>query len=455
MLSEFSVKNIYSFRDDVTLSFKHAPKQVTAFKNNTIYEFLDQGKKKCILNGGLILGANASGKSNFKKCLKHFSSFIRHSFRYEEKSDLRNLWEPFKFSDNPNNLTEFDIELIITKEVYSNLENDFLVNYSFKFDNEKQSIEFEKFSYQKILKSKLTEEKILFLREQDEISDFTSSFSNMISKIQTENIDQKLIISMLFYDINKSFYSKDINKLEYALLESFINYTTMKMKFTDEQTTDENYILKINKDETYRKYILNSLKNFDFGIKDFEIEDITEDLLKSIPEKMKDTFLNLVEKRKFRIRTVHEVEGNRKLIDLEHESNGTHKFLRESVNIYESISNNGLYFCDEFESAFHERIQAGIINHFINANNKTQFLLITHNPYLLNRDLFSKEQIFFVEKDYQSEQSEIYSLNDFDISYNNHNWTKLYLDGRFGAIPEVMYYWGEVKITPQNGQREI
>ncbi len=443
MLSEFTVKNIYSFFNETTLSFKHPSNRSKAFKQNTIYEFNDNGKKN-ILNGAIILGSNASGKSNLLKSLKHLSNYIRFSFRYEDYTDSRDFWRPFIFNKNVEETTEFSIEIIVTKSIYKNLENDYMINYSFTINNKSKEIEYEKFSYRKVMKSKLSNEKILFHRENDRIIDFTPSYKSFVEKIEKENIDYKLIVSMLFYDINKSFYSEEITRLEYALLESFINFTTIKMNFAEDSSNHE-YIQKINEDQEYRKYILDHLNNFDFGIKDFQFEDITEDIISSIPKEdrnsdfLKELINDLKRERKYRVSSIHEVDGNKKSIEIESESHGTKKFLMESVNIYESIINSGIYICDEFESAFHEKIQIGIINSFINSKNTSQFLLVTHNPYLMNKKLFSKEQILFIEKDFTSEISELYSLDDFDITYNNHNWTNLYLDGRFGAVPEVIF----------------
>lgn len=52
----------------------------------------------------------------------------------------------------------------------------------------------------------------------------------------------------------------------------------------------------------------------------------------------------------------------------------------------------------------------------------------------------SKEQIWFIQKDNQLLQSELYSLAEFqDVSYQNHNWRNMYNEGRLGAIPKVIY----------------
>ena len=57
---------------------------------------------------------------------------------------------------------------------------------------------------------------------------------------------------------------------------------------------------------------------------------------------------------------------------------------------------------------------------------------------MLSPELFAKEQIVFVEKDRESHSSDIYKLSEYSgVTYDKHNWEKMYLEGRFGAIPEV------------------
>jgi hypothetical protein len=208
------------------------------------------------------------------------------------------------------------------------------------------------------------------------------------------------------------------------------------------------FIEALNNNPDFKKYIVTNLYKFDFAVNDFEIQDISEEFLDSLikggllenaDENVKKLFTQL---KKYKISTIHNVSTKEYKLPMADESAGTKKFLNHSLRIYESILMEKIYVSDEFDSNYHIFLQEGIIRNFVEPETptKTQFLLITHNPLLLNKTFFSKEQIYFVEKDRVKQNSQIFSLKDFNgISYNNHNWSNLYLSGRIGAVPEVFY----------------
>lgn len=442
MIKSFSVKNFYSFKNEVTLSYVHPANPANSFKQNTIYEYYDDGKKS-VLNGALLIGANASGKSNLLVGINKMSAYIKSSYKYDTEEDIHVGWPPFKFN-NDNNLTSFEIELIFDKNNHKGIKADYIVKYGFEFNNATQHIENEYLSYKKILKTKLTSENIIFERTNDKIKQYSASIAKIMDKIEKENLNHKLILSLASYDINKNYYEEEVNSLEYNLIQSFIDTLTEKVQSSQSKLTDR-FLKLINTDREYKDYVLNNLKDFDFAIKDFEVEDITDDLIGSLQSSSMngEVIDNLIEKlkvdKKYRAMTIHEVDGIRDTLPYELESHGTQKFLRDSLNMYEALLTNGFYIADEFESAYHFKIQVGIINNFINQEGQSQFLLVSHNPYLLDKDLFAKEQIIFLDKDLKTETSELYNLSDFEVTYNNHSWPKLYLEGRFGAVPEVIF----------------
>ena len=142
----------------------------------------------------------------------------------------------------------------------------------------------------------------------------------------------------------------------------------------------------------------------------------------------------------YKITAIHKVQSRSYELPLELESDGTRKFLSQSITLFNSLINNSLYISDEFDSKYHIKIQEGILKKFIKQGDtgRAQFLVASHNPLLLSSEFFAKEQICLIEKERSNQSSFITYLNDFkDISYNNHNWTNLYLEGRFGGIPEV------------------
>ena len=76
-----------------------------------------------------------------------------------------------------------------------------------------------------------------------------------------------------------------------------------------------------------------------------------------------------------------------------------------------------------------------IISLIHGSEHKGQFILTTHNVLHWNLETYMKEQIFFVTKNVETLQSEIYSLAEFtDVEYNaGVNLYEVYLRGVLGG----------------------
>ena len=199
------------------------------------------------------------------------------------------------------------------------------------------------------------------------------------------------------------------------------------------------FIEKVNENPNFKEQILAELYDFDFAISDFNIEDITEELIKAVTAFRRDTekmseenvenLLNQIKSRNnYKITTVHKVKSQSYELPLDLESDGTKKFLSQSINLFNALMNHSLYISDEFDSKYHIKIQEGILKKFLKqgSGGRAQFLVASHNPLLLSSEFFAKEQICLIEKERSSQSSFITYLNDFkDVSYNNHNWTNL------------------------------
>ena len=66
-------------------------------------------------------------------------------------------------------------------------------------------------------------------------------------------------------------------------------------------------------------------------------------------------------------------------------------------------------------------------------NSDTQLLFTTHESSIMDLQLFRRDEIWFIERDYEN-CSHIYSLAKFKERYDT-KLSKAYLEGRYGAIP--------------------
>lgn len=449
MLSRFFLENYLSFKGPHELSFNYESSAAKIFKENTLFEYKEFNKKRVILNGLIILGANASGKSNILHAMSSLRNLYLKSFDYNTFEDIDEEIEGFSLCDTKDNLiTKLGTEIIRSLNGI-----DYKITYEINIDSETQKINSEKLFYNKILKSTVSAPKIIFERVSEKITNYSESLSQIISKIEKENIEYKAILSLLNFDLNKNFFKEEMDSLDYEISYSLGRFLELNFSIAEPAPGFEDFSEKLLANSDFKQYVLDSLYDFDFSISDFSLIDISDDFLKSLeesgllngaPENVKKQILSDFKKNKqYKIEALHKVDGKNYPISLGMESNGTRKFLRNSFRIYEALFSEKLYVEDEFDSKYHFNIQQGIIKKFLENHHtglkRSQFLIVSHNPLLLNPDYFAKEQIIFVEKNRATQESENFNLSDFkEITYNNHNWMNMYLNGRFGAVPEVI-----------------
>ncbi|RDU37289.1 hypothetical protein DRW41_05400 [Neobacillus piezotolerans] len=440
MLLKFGIENLLSFNDKQEISFDHEYNNANIFKNNTIFEYKDNKKKRAVLNGVIVFGPNAAGKSNLSKSFGQMRKIYLDSIKFDKKSDLTLKLKGFEFAEKKKNPLSFTVEFM------ENINEDYYkLIYKFSINRNNFLVENEILSYQKVLKTTLSNEVIVFERTMNTIETYSKEISEIISKIKKENIKHKLVLSLLNFDINETFFKNEIATISYKIIELCGNSIEKNLVFSNDENLNsmDEFIEGLNSNPKFKEYILSNLYKFDFALADFEIQDITDEFLDSL---INSKIIDNVDRsqfskfKKYKVNTIHNVNSKEYKLPIGDESAGTKKFLNHSLKIYESILMEKIYISDEFDSHYHIHIQEGIIKNFIypESQSKTQFLLITHNPLLLNNRFFSKEQVYFVEKNRANQSSEIFSLKDFNnISYNNHNWVNLYLTGRLGAVPEV------------------
>lgn len=446
MIMNFSVENYMSFLEEQKITFEHEYNKANIFKNNTIFEFNENKKKKAILNGAIIFGANAAGKSNVVNAINTMKNYFNKSLKFDRKEDISVKLNSFKFVKNQSNEIQFNIEFM------NEIENKYYkIHYQFSINPKTSIVEREKLSYRTVLKTTLSNEVVVFLRDKNKIIDSSGEIELIVNKIKQENIEFKLFLTLLNFDINPSYFEDEICTLSYKIIKSCGESINNDLIFSNETNNLGDFYEEISINSAFKEYILKSLYEYDFALVDFTIQDITEEFIESLKnngilgnlsdEEKVRILNNFREQKKYKVDSIHQVNNESYPLPLAAESAGTKKFLSHSLKIYESILKNRIYITDEFDSHYHHFIQEGIIRSFIyqdDRNSKTQFLIITHNPLLITQKYFAKEQICFVEKDRRTQESKIYSLKDFpNVSYNNHNWLNLYLEGRIGAVPEV------------------
>lgn len=372
-----------------------------------------------------IYGANASGKSSFFKAFKCMMDVVAND--KGDKSDniftnSNNYTTPYYFVGNPE---EGDAESVPSMfEVIVGIDG---YAYRYGFECTKKKLLTEWLYKQKISKNK-TVEKLIYKLDFDS----TNIEIGDINRMQKEEI--AYCNSMRS---NKNLLLTDLGKRdrygEFAdILDWFGCSTVLTPEDMDLGAYGEHFICSIIEDnvplfclrkQTTKEEFLFATQEIDPSISDIEVERIAENQ----------------EGIKYRLKTVHELEGNRYSIPFDLESDGTRKNFYLTFYILGILNTGSTLFVDEIDSKLHPLVLRKIIKMFddkkINKNG-AQLIFSAHNIINLDNSDLRRDEVWFIEKN--NHCSSMYSLYDFDDDEkvrNDLDFGKHYLSGRFGAIP--------------------
>jgi AAA15 family ATPase/GTPase len=121
------------------------------------------------------------------------------------------------------------------------------------------------------------------------------------------------------------------------------------------------------------------------------------------------------------------------------ESEGTKKLIYLLGAIYDTLMNGKVLFIDELDSKLHPNLTKKLLEFFHKLNCKgAQFIFTVHDAILLDKEIFRRDQIWFVDRD-KFGASELYGMSDFDANVvrNTSDFRKKYLDSIFGAAETI------------------
>lgn len=147
--------------------------------------------------------------------------------------------------------------------------------------------------------------------------------------------------------------------------------------------------------------ILNAINNENEEVMNTSEAELKTDVYK----------LNLVYKK-------YNQEGDRigsQRISFNHESEGTKKLITLALNILDETKRGSVFVMDEFDDSLHLNLSKIMIKLFNLMENRSQFILTSHQLFLLDCDL-RVDQIYLAKKDFEG-ASELYSIFDFNDDY--------------------------------------
>ena len=398
MLIQFNFKNYKGFKYETSLDMI-----ATSLKEHQ-YNLIDTESEK-ILKIAAIYGANASGKSTIIEAFGFMNSFIINSFKYST-SNIDIPLKRYAFDKNSKQEpAEFEVFIKYKNNEYQ---------YGFKIDNKRV---LEEWLYKRDFKSeKTTKYNTLFERVGKQIE--CSSQLKEAKSLALITEDNTLFLSIC--SNAKIPYVKEV-------MEWFNNTTIVDMGDCEVEGLITRGVSSTIEDREYQREIVRFLNAIDINIVDIRVEKVNLD----------------GEKNKYRIYSYHKIQDSNESIEIPfyEESSGTQKMFALYSLFKHSIEVGIPIFIDELDAKLHPLLMKYILNMFHSEEtNKrgAQLIYTAHDDFTLNKDIFRRDQIWFVEKDINSVVN-LYSLAEYKLGdkkiRNDASYNKDYLSGKYGAIP--------------------
>ena len=376
MILKFRLRNVFSFRDEITLDLQAAKIQTEKGKAMSGNLFTTNGVQ--VLKSISMFGANASGKSNVIKGIKACVNMIRFSHTYNENTTFQVA--PFKFDGYDKKPSSFYVRFIVDGIEYeysfSLTQAEILTEQLYYYPKGRRSLVFTRDETKGPNKTDIYEFRQAIKRPMD-VAANTSRKTLFVSRASQMDRD---IAKKVF-----RFFTEDI----------VLDYKESAMPVEDFLKTEKEDILEI-------------LNTADSDIVDIKIQG-------------------------YSLKTFHKSNPDIAFDFDTEESEGTKTLFQMMLGIINVIRNDRTFLMDGIDTNLHPHLVEYIINLF-NRSNHAQLIYTAHNTHLLNTDFQRRDQVYFVNKR-DDGCSELYSLYDFKDFRDNYDMEKAYLQGRFDAIP--------------------
>lgn len=412
MLIEFSFSNYRSFRGKNTLSLESLK------------------KKKGLLPLVAIYGKNGGGKSNLIRAFWLAVKFICNAQMTQGAGVLVPV-DPFKLNDYSTE-TPTSFEFIYKYKG---------IKYIYGFSATKEKIcEEYLYHYPKGFRAqvfKRTGQEFSFIQDK--------AFKQLISKAVAENqlyfsvantMNESVCAEAMKFFTESIVFLREFEDLPGQIRLNYHNNNVLKSM--------KQYAQRADVGITDMKF---EMKNTEIDVDDTIPEDAPPELsraLKSFVSALSDNSQVKIQRNEIKARTYHTgISKNGEIsqyeLGLEDESDGTLRLMALAAAIDRTIDNGGIFVADELEKGLHPLLTEYIVNKFQNSEinkNNAQLIFTTHDTEIMRQHFLDADQFYFVDKDRQTGESELYSVDGLGKK-NNADIRTGYLIGKFGGVPEL------------------
>ena len=359
-----------------------------------------------------IYGPNASGKSNVLDAIAWLSMAVAGSLRGWEEDIPR---EAHRFGDGPASPSLFDMDVVVGG-----------VRYAYRLEVDDSAVLYESLdSYPE------RRRRNLFTRRENGI-DFRRGL------VGARGIQELLTPTTLALSAAMRVGDSDVRNVGRMLARIGIHglrrrgfhgvspFDSTTRLFLERNATDQLQLFEASADQppaTDPLLPLDLLRFADPGINDFEVAE----------DSQRNRWLA------HRIRLIHRAGDKPVAFELDEESAGTQTWFRIIGPALAALRDGRILLFDEIDASLHPRLSARLLEVFqdLQTNPRgAQLVFTSHDVSLLNE--LNRDEVWLTEKEFGG-ATRLIALAEFggELVRKSLNLERAYLQGRFGAIPDV------------------
>lgn len=383
-----------------------------------------------------IFGANASGKSNVISAFDYLSRMVGLSDR-ESEPGVGLQRQPFRLDpDISAEPSSYAVDLMIGAIRHT---------YGFTLDDQR-ILEEWLYSYPKRKK------RVVFERKEQQFHWGEESGRSNLKRLADITAPTALFLSVSarFDSRNSAEGGRDETL---ASLHDTFSWLWQRMSRVRPSVgifgQARNYQVWLT-DPDRRAVIVDLLRAADVGLQDVfvrprddegvivEVPALPEELSKSERDQLRRPG-----RRESQVQFLHSGTLGNVTLDLTDESSGTLRLLELAARAVPVLNRGGLFLVDEIDASLHPLLTASLIRLFRSTSvnrRRAQLVFTTHDATLLGNldgeDVLERDEIWFTQKR-DDGSSELFPLSEFKPRRQGENRQRRYLNGSYGAIPEI------------------
>lgn len=409
MLLRFEVSNHRSVMKPVELSM------IAVDEDRTAARSFDRLTEKVLSVAG-IYGPNASGKSNVLDALQWLSTAVRQSLlAWDQVIPL----DRFRFGSGQGNPSVFEVEAMVAG-----------VRYTYRLELDSGKVLFEGlYSYPE------RRQRVLFERDGLEVSfrRGTGSVAGVRELLTPTTLVLSAAVRVRVPELEV--FGRYLGSFRVLGAASRADALRAPLALTQRifDSGPPGQATLFEDDELppiyQRQTALELLRFAELGIRDVQIVEDEGD------PRLGGSFRRS-------LRLVHGVGGQELLFDLKDESSGTLTWLRLIGPVIVALRAGQVLLFDEIDASLHPKLSARLLELFQDPETNphgAQLIFTTHDTSLLNH--LNRDEVWLTEKG-DDGATTLTALAEYggDKVRRSLNLEKAYLQGRFGAVPDLDQY---------------